>query len=302
MKILITGATGLVGTKLVQLLMSEGHEVHYLTTRESAIENELRYKGFIWDVKNMTIDAACLEGVDTIIHLAGETVFQRWTDDAKKRIMNSRVDSTQLLLNLLNDNDHQVEQVITASAIGIYPDQQEGAPMRESDVPPTADNFLADVCIAWESMGMQFAEMGLRHAIVRIGIVLAGEGGALEQMAKPVKLYAGAGFGNGKMWQSWIAIDDLVAIFKHIAEEELEGVYNGVAPHPVRNRPMIESIGKQLGKPVVLPNVPKFVMKLMLGEMSAIALSSQYVSSQTIEETGFVFELPNLEQALECYL
>lgn len=302
MKILITGATGLVGTKLVQLLMSEGHEVHYLTTRESAIENELRYKGFLWDVKNMTIDAACLKGVDTIIHLAGETVFQRWTDDAKKRIMNSRVDSTQLLLNLLNDNEHQVEQVITASAIGIYPDQQEGAPMRESDVPPTADNFLADVCIAWESMGMQFAEMGLRHAIVRIGIVLAGEGGALEQMARPVKLYAGAGFGNGKMWQSWIAIDDLVAIFKHIAEEELEGVYNGVAPHPVRNRPMIESIGKQLGKPVVLPNVPKFVMKLMLGEMSAIVLSSQHVSSQTIEETGFVFELPNLEQALERYL
>ena len=302
MKILITGATGLVGSKLVQLLMREGHEIHYLTTRESAIEKELRYKGFLWDVNNMTIDAACLEGVDTIIHLAGETVFQRWTDDAKKRIMNSRVDSTQLLLNLLENNEHQVEQVITASAIGIYPDQQNGEPMKENDIPPTADNFLADVCIAWESMGLQFAEMGLRHAIVRIGIVLAKEGGALEQMAKPVKLYAGAGFGNGNMWQSWIAVDDLVAIFKHIAEEELEGVYNGVAPHPVRNRPMIESIGKKLDKPVVLPNVPKFVMKLMLGEMSAIVLSSQHVSSQTIEETGFVFELPNLEQALDRYL
>ncbi len=302
MRILITGATGLVGKKLVQLLMTEGHEVHYLTTRKGAIEKELRYKGFHWDVKKMTIDAACLEGVNTIIHLAGETVFQRWTEDAKKRIMNSRVDSTQLLINLLEENEHQVEQVITASAIGIYPDEQNGEPMKESDVPPTADNFLAEVCIAWESMGLQFAEMGLRHAIVRIGIVLAKEGGALEQMAKPVKLYAGAGFGNGKMWQSWIAIDDLAAIFKHIAEEELEGVFNAVAPHPVRNRPMIESIGKKLEKPVVLPNVPKFVMRLMLGEMAAIVLSSQHVSSQSIQETGFVFELPNLEQALDRYL
>ncbi|ARN79138.1 TIGR01777 family protein [Nonlabens spongiae] len=302
MKILLTGATGLVGSKLVELLISEGHELHYLTTRESAIENELKYKGFLWNVQEMTIDHKCLKGVDTIIHLAGETVFQRWTEDAKKRIMDSRVDSTQLLLNLLQENEHQVEQVITASAIGIYPDQQDGAAMRENEVPPTADNYLADVCIAWESMGMQFAEMGLRHAIVRIGIVLAKDGGALEQMAKPVKLYAGAGFGNGKMWQSWIAIDDLAGIFKHIAEEELEGVFNGVAPHPVRNRPMIESIGKKLDKPVVLPNVPKFVMKLMLGEMAAIVLSSQHVSSTKIEETGFVFELPNLEQALERYL
>ena len=302
MKILITGATGLVGTKLVKLLMSEGHEIHYLTTRQSAVENELRYKGFLWDVKNMTIDETCLDGVDTIIHLAGETVFQRWTDDAKKRIMDSRINSTQLLLDLLNKNENQVQQVITASAIGIYPDQQNGKPLRENDIPPTANNFLADVCLAWESMGMQFSEMGLRHATVRIGIVLAEEGGALEQMAKPVKLYAGAGFGNGKMWQSWIAIDDLVGIFKHIAEEELEGVFNGVAPHPVRNRPMIESIGKQLDKPVVLPNVPKFVMKLMLGEMAAIVLSSQHVSSKKIEESGFVFELPNLQQALERYL
>ena len=302
MKYLITGATGLVGSKLTEELLKEGHYVHYLTTRESAIEDEKKYKGFLWNVNAMSIDPACIEGVDTIIHLAGESVFQKWTEDAKKRIMDSRIDSTQLLLNLLNDNEHQVQQVITASAIGIYPDDQNSHALKENEIPPMADNFLADVCIAWESMGLQFAEMGLRHAIVRIGIVLAPDGGALEQMVKPVKLYAGAGFGNGEMWQSWIAIDDLVGIFIHISEEELEGVYNGVAPYPVKNRAMIEAIGEQIGKPVFLPNVPKFMMKLILGDMAAIVLSSQHASSSKVEESGYVYELPNLKEALQAYL
>lgn len=302
MKLLITGATGLVGSKLTDVLRSAGHQIHYLTTRESAIENQPDYKGFLWDVNAMSIDATCLEGVDTIIHLAGESVFQRWTEEAKNRILSSRINSTQLLLNLLNDNDHQVKHAITASAIGIYPDKWEGRPMKENEVPPTADNFLAEVCIAWESIGMQFKELGLKHSIVRIGIVLAAKGGALEQMARPVKLYAGAGFASGKMWQSWIAIDDLVEIFKHIAQNRLEGTYNGVAPNPVRNRPLMEQIGEVLNKPVFLPNVPAFMMKLMLGEMAATVLSSQFVSSEKIEQEGYNFKLPQLKQALEKYL
>jgi hypothetical protein len=303
MKVLITGATGLVGSQLAEVFMNQGHVVHYLTSRSSAIKTESNYKGFLWDVKKMTIDAACIEGVDTIIHLAGETVFQRWTSDAKKRIMDSRINSTQLLLNVLQENkDHQVEQVITASAIGIYLDQQDGAALKENEIPPTADNYLAEVCIAWESIGFQFKELNVKHAIVRIGIVLAGKGGALEQMAKPVKLYAGAGFGNGKMWQSWVAIEDLAGIFYHITEHRLEGVYNGVAPNPVRNRPMIEAIGEVLNKPVFLPNVPEFVMKLMLGEMASIVLSSQHASSYKIEEAGYKFKYAELKSALKEYL
>ncbi|SCY16682.1 hypothetical protein SAMN05192588_1471 [Nonlabens sp. Hel1_33_55] len=302
MKLLITGATGLVGSKLTKELRSVGHQIHYLTTRESAIKNEADYKGFLWDVKSMSIEAACLEGVDTIIHLAGESVFQRWTDEAKDRIMSSRINSTELLINTLRDNEHQVKHAITASAIGIYPDKWEGQPMTEDQVPPTADNFLGEVCVAWEDVGEQFKELGLKHSIVRIGIVLASKGGALEQMAKPVKMYAGAGFGNGKMWQSWIAIDDLVGIFRHISENELVGVYNGVAPNPVRNRPLMETIGDVLDKPVFLPNVPAFMMKLMLGEMSATVLSSQYVSGEKIEQAGYKFELSNLKPALEKYL
>lgn len=302
MKLLITGATGLVGSKLTDQLRSAGHQIHYLTTRESAIENKPDYKGFLWNVKSMTIDANCLDGVDTIIHLAGESVFQRWTDQAKNRIMSSRINSTQLLLKTLADNDHQVTHAITASAIGIYPDVWGEKALREDQVPPTADNFLGEVCVAWEDIGKQFEEHGLKHSIVRIGIVLAAKGGALEQMAKPVKLYAGAGFGNGQMWQSWIAIDDLVGIFKHISENKLEGTYNGVAPHPERNRPLMETIGDVLGKSVFLPNVPKFVMKLMLGEMSATVLSSQYASSEKIEQAGYKFELPQLKKALEKYL
>ncbi|GAL00308.1 cell division inhibitor [Nonlabens ulvanivorans] len=302
MNVLITGATGLVGSQIADLFISKGHTVHYLTTRSSAIRTEPNYKGFLWNVKNMTIDSSCIDGVDTIIHLAGESVFQRWTAAAKESIMSSRIDSTQLLVDLLKDNDHKVQQVITASAIGIYPDDQDAEAFKENDIPPYADNYLADVCIAWESIAQQFRETGVKLSIVRIGIVLAAQGGALEQMAQPVKFYAGAGFGNGKMWQSWIAIDDLVGIFYYMSENRLEGVYNGVAPHPVRNRPMMEAIGKAMGKPVFLPNVPKFVMKLMLGEMAAVVLSSQHVSSARIEEAGFQFQYPQLNQALKQYL
>ncbi|BAO54022.1 TIGR01777 family oxidoreductase [Nonlabens marinus] len=302
MKILITGATGLVGSKLSEVLRAAGHKVNYLTSREEAIKSEPDNQGYLWDVKAMTIDPGCIDGVDTIIHLAGESVFQRWTDEAKEKIMASRVNSTQLLINLLNDTNHNVQHAITASAIGIYPDKWEGPPMKENEVPPTADNFLGEVCVAWESIGMQFKELGLKHAIVRIGIVLSAKGGALEQMAKPVKLYAGAGFASGKMWQSWVAIDDLAGIFKHITENQLQGTYNGVAPVPVRNRPLMETIGKVLDKPVFLPNVPAFMMKLMLGEMAATVLSSQYASSSKIQDSGYSFKFSELKPALEKYL
>jgi hypothetical protein len=302
MVILITGATGLVGSKISEDLRSQGHAVHYLTTRQSALKTESNNKGFLWNVKEMTIDAACVKGVDALIHLAGETVFQKWTKEAKQRILHSRIDSTELLLRLLQENDHQVKQVVTASAIGIYPDDQNGKALRENDIPPTATNYLADVCIAWEKAGAKFQQLGLKHAVVRIGIVLSDKGGALDQMSKPVKLYAGAGFGNGKMWQSWVANDDLSGIFIHILNNTLEGIYNGVAPHPIRNRPMMEAIGKVLGKPLFLPNVPEFLMKLMLGEMSSIVLASQHASSEKIEEKGYAFEFPELEMALEEYL
>ncbi len=302
MKVLITGATGLVGGEISQQLRSSENTVHYLTTRHNAIEDKPDYKGFLWDVKNQKIDPKCLEGVDKIIHLAGETVFQRWTDDAKKRIMDSRINSTRLLHDLLEKNDHEVNHVVTASAIGIYPDDQDGAALREDDIPPMADNFLADVCVAWEKEGLKFKELGVTQSIVRIGIVLSDKGGALDQMVKPVKFYAGAGFGNGRMWQSWIALDDLAGIFIHLLENNLSGIFNGVAPNPVRNRPMMETIGKVINKPVFLPNVPKFVMKLMLGEMSSIVLASQHASSKSIEEAGYKFKFRELEPALNKYL
>ncbi|WP_194851312.1 TIGR01777 family oxidoreductase [Nonlabens antarcticus] len=302
MKILITGATGLIGSKVSEVLRAAGHSINYLTSREEAIKNESNNKGFLWDVKAMTIDPNCISGVDTIIHLAGESVFQKWTEEAKDKIMSSRINSTQLLLNLLEESENQVQHAITASAIGIYPDKWDGQPMKENEVPPTADNFLGEVCVEWEKVGKKFKDLGLKHSIVRIGIVLAAKGGALEQMAKPVKLYAGAGFASGKMWQSWVAIDDLAGIFKHITENELVGVYNGVAPNPIQNRPMMEAIGDVLGKPVFLPNVPAFMMKLILGEMAATILASQYASSTKIEESGYLFKLPQLKPALEKYL
>jgi len=302
MIVLITGATGLVGSYIADFYLSKGHTVHYLTTRSSVIKTEENYKGFLWNVNTMTIDESCLDGVDTIIHLAGESVFQRWTKESKKRMMSSRIDSTQLLVNMLKEKQHQVQQVVTASAIGIYPDNQYADAFKENDIPPYANSYLGEVCIAWEDIAQQFKETKVQLATVRIGIVLAANDGALKQMSQPVKYYVGAGFGNGKMWQSWIAIDDLVGIFNHIIENRLEGVYNGVAPHPLRNRPMMKAIGKAMKKPVFLPNVPAIVMKLMIGEMASIVLSSQHVSSSKIEGFGYEFQYPRLENALKKYL
>lgn len=302
MKILVTGATGLVGKHLCDYLMNQGHDIHYLTTRPEAVVNKVNYHGYLWDVEKGTIDPKCIKDVQVVVHLAGETVFQRWTKGAKQRILNSRVDSTRLISQLLEKQEHQVKHVITASAIGIYPDDLGKHPFTEDSVPPIADNYLAHVCDKWEQSAVKFQELGLKHAIVRIGVVLAAKGGALEQMARPVKLYAGAAFGNGKMWQSWIAIDDLTKIFSFIIDEQLEGVYNGVAPQPVRNKELVQQISSVLNKPVFLPNVPKFVLKVMLGEMSSVILASQHASSAKIQAKGFQFEYPTLNQALTKYL
>ena len=296
MRVLITGATGLIGTKITQLCHENGLKVSYLSTSKDKLENRDDYRGFYWNPSKGEIDTRCLERVGTIINLAGASVFQPWTKKAKARILNSRVDSLNLLYKTLKENDHEVGQLISASAIGIYESSLQK--MHTESDKKVDDSFLGKVSQQWEAAAEQFNELGLRVSIVRIGLVLSDKGGALAQMKKPFKYNLGTALGSGKQWQSWIHIEDLARIFIHILQNGLNGVYNAVAPNPVTNKTLTQQLADIMGKKTFLPNVPAPVLKLSMGEMSQIILSSQLVSCNKIIETGFTFHYINLERAL----
>jgi len=297
MKVLITGATGLVGKQLVQLLLSKGVSVNYLTTSKGKIQDKQHYRGFYWNPEKDVIDEKCLDGADCIIHLAGASISKRWTKAYKQEILDSRIQSANVLYRMLKTHPHNVVQFITASAIGIYPDSL-GDVYYEDDA-RVDDSFLGEVVQKWEAAAKQIEQRGIKVAILRTGIVLSGEGGALVEMARPVRLGVGSAFGSGKQMQSWIHIDDLVDIYQHVYINGLEGVYNAVAPNPVTNDTLMHAIAGVLGKPYFMPKVPKFAMAAILGEMHMLLFSSQNVSANKILDTGFKFKYLSLKTALE---
>ena len=276
MKVLITGATGMIGSRLSDLCRESGMIVHYLTTSKSKIEKREDYKGFYWNPKSEEIEKECIDGVTTIIHLAGASIAEKWTSEYKETIIKSRTETAALLYDTLKNNEHQVENFISASAIGRYPDSLEKLYFEDDEV--LADNFVGTVVKKWEAAADRFSNLGIDVAKIRVGLVLSEKGGMLEKVRKPIEMNVGAPLGSGKQWQSWIHLDDLAGIFLHATERELTGVYNAVAPNPVTNKEMTRQLADQLNKPLWLPNVPKFVLKTMLGEMSQIVLSSQLVS------------------------
>lgn len=300
MRVLITGATGLIGQEIVKLCHKKDIAVNYLTTSKSKIKQKENYQGFYWNPKTQDIDTNCFDGVDAIIHLAGATVSKRWTPAYKKEILSSRIEGTQLLINALKGETHTIKQVVSASAIGIYPDSlmhYYDETFNDFDA-----SFLSNVVQQWEYAVDGFSQVGITVSKVRIGLVLSNKGGALQEMVKPIKFGLGAAFGSGKQWQSWIHINDLARIFLYVLENKLSGVYNGVAPNPVTNLELTKTIAKVLGKPLFLPNIPKFFMKLVLGDMHALLFDSQRVSSKKIEDKGFQFKAHHLQPALEGLL
>ncbi|PTX44134.1 hypothetical protein C8P64_0104 [Christiangramia gaetbulicola] len=296
MRVLITGATGLIGTELSRLCREKGIKVNYLTTSKSKIEKKDDYQGFFWDPNSQEIESGCLEGVQTIVHLAGASIAEPWSDSYKRKIIKSRTETAKLLYKTLEKTSNQVENFISASAIGVYPSSLEK--LYFEDDQQVADNFVGEVVRKWEAAADQFEELGIDVAKIRVGLVLAENGGMLEKIKKPISLNMGAALGSGKQWQSWIHIKDLAGIFLFAIENELTGVYNAVAPNPVTNKEMTKELAQKMGKSVWLPNVPKFALKTLLGEMSQIVLSSQLVSSKKIEEVGYNFEYTNLSRAL----
>lgn len=292
--ILLTGGTGLIGSKLTMLLLAKGYEVYHLSRRKTPV---LGVKTFYWDVPKHKIDDACVDGVDLIIHLAGEGIAdKRWTDERKKAIVESRTESIRLIYDLLKKKPNKVKSIVSASAIGYYSDRGDEL-LTENSAPGT--DFLADCCIQWEAAVDEGQQLGLRITKFRTGVVLDDKG-ALPKMAAPVKWYVGAPLGSGRQWIPWIHVQDVIDMYLFaIGHENFSGVYNMVSPNPVTNRQLTKAIAKKLHRPLWLPGVPAFLLKLFLGEMSAIALGSTKVSAQKIENAGFKFQYPYVAAALK---
>ncbi|QBA64689.1 TIGR01777 family oxidoreductase [Muriicola soli] len=298
MCILITGATGLIGNAIVQKCRDNNINVNFLTTRKNKLKKEEGLKGFYWNPKKGEIDLACFEGVTAVINLAGSSISQRWTKANKKKILDSRLNSLQTLRSALKKIDtSEISSFVSASAIGIYPhsfDHYYSEEEKEVD-----NSFLGEVVSKWEQEIQEFTKFPFSVATLRVGLVLSMDGGALPAIVRPVKAYVGAAFGSGEQWQSWIHIDDLARQFLFIVEHSLEGVFNGVAPNPVTNNRLVKEVAEVMNRPILLPNIPQGLMRLILGEMSLILFVSQRVSSKKIEEEGFDFYYKNICNALE---
>jgi uncharacterized protein (TIGR01777 family) len=294
-QVLITGATGMIGKALSKVLLQKGYKVSMLSRKAKPIPNT---RVFLWNVDNQTIDTGCFEGVSTIIHLAGENIAGgRWTDKRKQQILNSRVMATKLLYEGLASTTHQVDTIISASAVGFYGNRGDEI-LSESSA--QGHGFLAETCAKWEDAVDQGQNLGLRVVKLRTGVVLDKHEGGLPVMAKPVQLFMGAALGTGKQWVPWIHLHDLINMYVIALETQLTGTYNACAPQPVTNRTLTMELAKVLKRPFWPLNVPAPLIKTLMGEMSAIALNSNNTSAQKILDAGFKFRYNLLTDALKA--
>lgn len=298
--VLITGGTGLIGRRLTQLLVQKNYQVYHLVrSRRKRIPNVTR---FIWNIEKEYIDPEAFLNVDYIVHLAGESIAdKRWTEERKNTIIESRVKSTQLLYKYISELEKKPKAIICASAIGYY-----GAANRHVICDETTEpgkDFLAETCVIWEHETSKFNLLDIRTVQIRIGIALSRRGGALQAMMKPIQMWFGSPIGSGKQLMPWIHIDDLSQIMIFAIEHDaVSGIYNGVSPNPINNSELTKEVARILKKPLFLPNVPDFAIKIILGEMAALVLDGNHVSANKILNEGFTFRFPEIKQALENVL
>ena len=285
MKVLLTGATGFLGTHLTRHLLAAGHEV-LPVSRQSGV-------GFDWSDESLKRG---VEETDVVVNLAGENIFsRRWTRKQKEKLVTSRVENTRRLAGLLSARGRGV--LVNASAVGFYGPRTD-APVDESE--PSGTDFLAQLCRDWEAAA-QSASAGVRVAIVRIGVILGTEDGALKRMLLPFKLGLGGRMGDGRQWVSWVGYRDTVDAFVHaVTSDDARGPMNLVAPNPVTNREFTATLGRVLGRPSFMP-LPAFALKAALGEMARdLLLASTRVEPRRLPETGFAFTHPDLEAAIRA--
>jgi len=296
MKILIAGATGMVGSALIPHLSENGHSVVKLVRKKSEAENEIE-----WDSEHDTLNPASCEGFDYVINLAGENISSgRWTETIKKKIKESRIKSTRLIVDTLAKVDKKPKGLINASAVGYYGNREDQI-LRETD--GSGDGFLAEVCREWESEAARAEKLGIRVVCTRFGMILSQNGGALKKMLAPFKLGLGGVVGSGRQYMSWIAIDDVIAILALAMQTEgLKGAVNVASPSPVQNREFTKVLGKVLNRPTFLP-LPAFAARLAFGEMAdELLLASTRVVPEKLTQHGYQFLYPHLEQALKYYV
>lgn len=298
--VVITGGTGLIGTALTKALAAKGYNVIILSrSRKQSSEKNIFYA--VWDLSKQTIDEDAIKNADYIVHLAGANVGEkRWTEKRKKEIVDSRVDSGNLLVKALKEIPNKVRAVISSSAMGYYgPDSKipNPKPFIETDKP--YNDFLATTVVKWEAAIEPVTDLGKRLVFFRTGIVLSNEGGAYKEFKKPLKFGMASILGSGKQTVSWIHIDDLVRLYiEAIENDKWSGVYNAVSPNPVSNQQLINEMAKQAKGIHLQAKVPSIVLKVVLGEMSIEVLKSTTVSSEKIQQQGFHFLYPTIGDAI----
>jgi uncharacterized protein (TIGR01777 family) len=296
MRIVVSGATGFVGSRLSELLRQADHQVVALTRNAERARSKVPSldAAHAWSPLSETAPAAAFEGADAVVHLAGETVVGRWTQAKRDAIRETRITGTRNLVNGLRDLPSKPSILVAASAIGFYGDRAEE---ELTETSASGDDFLSEICREWEAEAAQAEEIGIKVARVRIGVVLAEGGGALDAMLTPFKLGAGGPLGSGRQWWSWIHRDDLCGLILHLIERGESGVYNATAPHPMRQKDFARVLGHVLHRPSFMP-APAFALKIVLGGFATELLSSKKVLPRTTQATGFSCQFAELEPAL----
>ena len=299
--VILTGGTGFIGKKLTRLLLENGFSVSVLS--RSVKENSEGISYYKWDVDAGTIDEQAILNADYVIHLAGENIgAKRWTVNRKKAILDSREKSTQLLFSCLHKHNKQLKAFVSASGVGIY-----GAITDEvicSETTPAASDFLGTVCQKWEAATNPIRDLGIRTVQIRTGLVLGKGEGVLQQLIPLFKYKLGSAIGSGKQYMPWIHIDDLCRIYlASMLNSEMQGPYNAAINDSTNNTIFSSALAKVFGYTIWLPNVPAFVLQLVLGEMAQLVLKGRRINSNAIEKTGFQFQFTDLEKALrDCII
>jgi uncharacterized protein len=297
MKCVVSGGTGFIGSRIVASLLDEGDYVG-VWSRKPGLEKRTAVQSFFWDPLAGDPPEDSINKMDAVIHLAGETVAQRWNPEVKRRIRDSRVLGTRRLVDAIGRAGHKPRVLVSASAIGIYGDRGDEV-LTESSAP--GSGFLADTCGEWEAEAGRAAEFGLRVVRLRIGFVLGKDGGALAKMAPAFRAFAGGRLGSGKQWMPWIHAADVADMFVYAAHNEISGVWNATSPNPVTNTEFTREMGNALHRPALFP-VPPFALKLAFGEMGQHMLDSARVIPEAASQAGFPFRYPELAPALRDLL
>ena len=294
MKILITGATGLIGKDLVKKLRKKNHEVNTLVRKKSGNENE-----FLWDPKKNEIEEKAFDGIDSIIHLAGASVGKKWTEDYKKELYSSRIDTAHLLFKTCIKCNVKLKSYISASGINYYGTYTSDEILTEKD-PLKHKDFLSELSVAWENSADEFSAIADKIVWLRTAMVLSEKGGSFPMLKKIVDYNLGSAIGSGKQWMNWIHLEDLVEMYIDAVEKpEISGKYNADADEIPTNEAFMKALAKADGKFFLPINVPSFMMKTIMGEMSEIILMGTRASNEKIKNTGFSFKYRTLNQALK---